>query len=56
MLVPKSPNYGFEKRRKEQDRKRKKEEKRQRKLEESKRREAEPQLPPPDETAAIPQQ
>jgi hypothetical protein len=54
--VARTPNYGFDKRRKEQDRKRKQEEKRQRKLEESKRRETDPPLPPPDETAGIPRE
>jgi hypothetical protein len=53
--VPRQPNYGFDKRRKELERKRKQEEKRQRKDDAKQRDEtAEPVAPPDDGTAELP--
>jgi hypothetical protein len=53
-LVPKKPNYGFEKRKKEQDRKAKQEAKRQRKIDEAANRPDAPPSPPAGESLSWP--
>jgi len=52
--VPKKPNYGFEKRKKEQDRKAKQEAKRQRKIDEAANRPDAPPSPPAGESLSWP--